>query len=259
MHLVNPHVRELIVGCDTLHLPHNTATELVRYLTTKRWMAFVGQDDLMSPSLMLDKLWHWMLLNTRIAASVYDFIGGVVEHSTTTMNDPDEVKVKRQLFSMTTMAQFGWLPTLDLWQVQGTLMSSVRKESVMVDGIPDATIVYVCDFSTEEDVAYMLKEFGYDFAKCVLKRALPIAHTPASSTLVTISFFTLLDKKPRWILTVPNTITVQELKSMTEYSCISCNFIYRATNLQDTLPLSRYGIQPGDNVALLVVMNTHGC
>jgi len=61
-------VRALQDGCSRLGLASSTATALVQFLTVKRTHdQFVGDQDRelrMSPGAGLDRLWHWMLLNT---------------------------------------------------------------------------------------------------------------------------------------------------------------------------------------------------
>jgi len=68
-------VRALQDGCSRLGLNNSTATALVQFLTVKRTHdQFVGDQDRelrMSPGAALDRLWHWMLLNT--AGTVHTF------------------------------------------------------------------------------------------------------------------------------------------------------------------------------------------
>lgn len=55
-------------GCSRLGLDNSTAAALVQFLTVKRTHdQFVDDQDRelrMSPGAALDRLWHWMLLNT---------------------------------------------------------------------------------------------------------------------------------------------------------------------------------------------------
>lgn len=62
-------VRLLEEGCRRLGIPTSTATALVQFLPVKK----IHDDDYissphkllrMSPGVMLEQLWHWMLLNT---------------------------------------------------------------------------------------------------------------------------------------------------------------------------------------------------
>jgi hypothetical protein len=64
-------VRSLQDGCRRLGLPSKTAVGLVDFLSVKRLHDRIndGQGLRMSPGTALDKLWHWMLLNTAGGAS----------------------------------------------------------------------------------------------------------------------------------------------------------------------------------------------
>jgi hypothetical protein len=61
-------VRALQEGCRRLGLPNSTAAALLQFLSVKRTHdQFVPDKDRqlrMSPGSTLDKLWHYMLLNT---------------------------------------------------------------------------------------------------------------------------------------------------------------------------------------------------
>jgi hypothetical protein len=61
-------VRVLQEGCSRLGLPNSTAVALLQFLSVKRIHdQFVPEKDRqlsMSPGAKLDKLWHYMLLNT---------------------------------------------------------------------------------------------------------------------------------------------------------------------------------------------------
>jgi hypothetical protein len=61
-------VRALQEGCSRLGLPNRTAAALLQFLSVKRVHdQFVPEQDrqlLMSPGAKLDKLWHFMLLDT---------------------------------------------------------------------------------------------------------------------------------------------------------------------------------------------------
>jgi hypothetical protein len=63
-------VRLLQDGCRRLELPYYTATELVKFLQVKRvhdscLSDKARPDRKLSPGAALDRLWHWMLLNTK--------------------------------------------------------------------------------------------------------------------------------------------------------------------------------------------------
>jgi hypothetical protein len=61
-------VRALQEGCTRLGLPNSTAAALLQFLSVKRIHdQFVPEQDRqlhMSPGDKLDRLWHYMLLNT---------------------------------------------------------------------------------------------------------------------------------------------------------------------------------------------------
>jgi hypothetical protein len=74
-------------------VPSVTALELVRFLMAARFLD-------VSPSEHLDKLWHWVLLNTAVRPAVYELVGGEVAHSTRTASDCDELKQTRMANAM---------------------------------------------------------------------------------------------------------------------------------------------------------------
>ena len=61
-------LRALQEGCSRLCLPNSTAAALLQFLSVKRIHdQFVPEKDRrlhMSPGAKMDKLWHYMLLNT---------------------------------------------------------------------------------------------------------------------------------------------------------------------------------------------------
>jgi hypothetical protein len=64
-----PAVNQLQAGCVHLGLPPQAAVELVRFLTLKRLISLrSGSSKVLdvSPGYQLDRLWHWMLLNTQV-------------------------------------------------------------------------------------------------------------------------------------------------------------------------------------------------
>lgn len=58
-------VRALKADCQRLHLPEETAIELVRFLQAKRvhdqFLSATARPRNMSPGAAVDKLWHFML------------------------------------------------------------------------------------------------------------------------------------------------------------------------------------------------------
>jgi hypothetical protein len=67
-----PAVQQLQAGCLHLDLPPHAAVELVRFLTLKRLISLRSPTSKslgVSPGYQLDRLWHWMLLNTQVRSS----------------------------------------------------------------------------------------------------------------------------------------------------------------------------------------------
>lgn len=129
-----PLMRMLRGGCAEVGVPDPTAMELLRFLTVKR----VHQDGAngrpyrMSPSPKLDRLWHWVLLNTAVADLVHAYVGGRVSHSTQSAGDDDSVKLQRMMRSLALMERFGFRPSLELWREPSTLADTIER--VEVDG-----------------------------------------------------------------------------------------------------------------------------
>lgn len=111
-------VRDLAIlllegGCCRLGLPPSAGQELYAYLETCRENETSRHH--MSPSLKLDCLWHWMLLNTDVSSCVHEALGGVVPHSTSTESDSLKEKNKRRRRSMELMTSMGYSPDPELW------------------------------------------------------------------------------------------------------------------------------------------------
>ena len=111
-------VRDLAIlllegGCCRPGLPRSTGQELYAFLETCR--EHETSRHHMSPSLKLDCLWHWMLLNTDVSSCVHEALGGVVPHSTSTESDSLEEKNKRRRRSMELMTSMGYSPDPELW------------------------------------------------------------------------------------------------------------------------------------------------
>jgi Ubiquitin family len=167
-----PAVRALWRGCAELKLPHYAAVELVRFLGVVRSVGFrpIGMGQL-SPSEDLDRLWHWMLLNTMVAKQVHEYIGGEVPHSTLGSCDKEEDKVNRQLRAMTLMAREGYEPQMGLWRSEATVMRGTRRVGVTVDGVANACTIYVCDgVTTESHVKMLLSSMRYSDVVVRVKR-----------------------------------------------------------------------------------------
>jgi hypothetical protein len=95
----HPCVEALKKGCLNLNLPTSTAKELVRFLLVKRFQEDEKLYDL-SPSSKLDKLWHYMLLNTEVRDAVEQLVGRV-SHTQDTERQPEALKMDRRCVAPT--------------------------------------------------------------------------------------------------------------------------------------------------------------
>ena len=92
----NTHVSSFLrAGCEELRLPEETAIELVRFLIAKR---LVDQEkgQSLSPSAKLDKLQHWVLLNTEIRDEIESLLGWRISHSLSTAKLDETSKCSRR-------------------------------------------------------------------------------------------------------------------------------------------------------------------
>lgn len=89
-----PAVTALKAGCSDLRLPETAAKELIRFLIVKR---LVGDEcsSRLSPSAILDRLLHWVLLNTDVRDLIESHVGKIW-HTTTTAQQPDVQKMQRR-------------------------------------------------------------------------------------------------------------------------------------------------------------------
>ena len=96
MEIMDSHkcVESLKAGCDQLGLPTTAARELVRFLFVKRCINDENSSKI-SPSAKLDKLWHWMLLETDIRDSVEKLVGRVAHSQNLAVQD-DKTKLLRR-------------------------------------------------------------------------------------------------------------------------------------------------------------------
>ncbi len=66
----HPCTKALEQGCLHLNIPTAAARELLRFLLVKRFNEadekLIREEERMSPSAILDKLWHWCLLETDV-------------------------------------------------------------------------------------------------------------------------------------------------------------------------------------------------
>jgi hypothetical protein len=74
----------------------------------------------------MDRLLHWVLLNTHIRKQVEAALDTCITHSTETDELPDEDKVSRQLKTMNIMERLGYTSKLSVWREAGTLMEGTH-------------------------------------------------------------------------------------------------------------------------------------
>jgi hypothetical protein len=92
----------------------------------------------------MDKLLHWVLLNTPVRKQVEAALDMSITHSTGTCHPqptdmctaglPEEAKVARQLSAMNLMERLGHTPELGVWREPGTLMEGTYKVEVNDQG-----------------------------------------------------------------------------------------------------------------------------
>ncbi|KAG1655894.1 hypothetical protein FOA52_006092 [Chlamydomonas sp. UWO 241] len=96
------------------------STELLQFLRVKR-----AHPNDAGPSSTIDDLWHLMLLNTDVAATVHKHLGIVVPHSTSSAADPPRAKMLRRLFTLNELRRAGYSPCEDFWRDSGVVLSRV--------------------------------------------------------------------------------------------------------------------------------------
>ncbi|KAK9789202.1 hypothetical protein WJX73_007416 [Symbiochloris irregularis] len=150
--------KALHAGCHELRLPETAAKELLRFLIVKR---LVGDDksSRLSPSSKLDRLLHWVLLNTAVRDHVEEHVGRVF-HTTATAQQADAQKMERRLVSMECMAKEGWQPTLSLWEDPASLLSRLAPVEVRLAGSPGTIIKYCCMGKPPTAIMTQLKQQG---------------------------------------------------------------------------------------------------
>jgi hypothetical protein len=79
----------------------------------------------------MDKLLHWVLLNTDIREQVEAALDTRIIHSTRTAGLPDEAKVARQLATMNLMEWMGFMPQLSVWREAGSLMEATCRLHIL--------------------------------------------------------------------------------------------------------------------------------
>jgi hypothetical protein len=113
---MSPAIRSLMRRAAEMGHPRQLAMELFKYLCLR---FHAPPATVLSPSTMIDQLWHWMLLNTELAEEVYKLIGGRVHHSTASSADGDSAKAMRRLRAMNLMVQDGSPPHEESWKEPG--------------------------------------------------------------------------------------------------------------------------------------------
>jgi hypothetical protein len=105
----------------------------------------------MSPSESVDKLLHWVLLNTAVRNKLEAVLGGQIEHSTSPACDSHTSKVARQLCAMNALYRCGLPPNMDVWCTPGTLMEATRELQVYDSAGQVVCSLYVNDYVSSED------------------------------------------------------------------------------------------------------------
>lgn len=82
-------------GCAEVGIDVGASKELVRFLLTKRLLG-PEKAQLLSPSSKLDKLLHWVLLNSEVRKGLELSCVGEITHSTQTSKLDDISKCKRR-------------------------------------------------------------------------------------------------------------------------------------------------------------------
>jgi hypothetical protein len=89
----HPAVLMLRPGCEDVGAPFPAAAfELVRFLQAKR--AFPATE--MSPSVTIDALWHWALLETDVIAAVHDLVRARAAASAARAAPPDGRRLRQR-------------------------------------------------------------------------------------------------------------------------------------------------------------------
>jgi hypothetical protein len=157
----HPAVALLRAGCLKLQIPLTAAVELVRFLFLKR-LTGDERGSKLSPSAMLDRLWHWMLLESAVHDAVSELTGRVW-HTQETAGLLDASKIRRRLRTLTLFAREFAPPQLPLWEQPGTPFAGIRAIPVEVDGLQgEGFVQYVCGSTTEDQLAKLLEDEGYD-------------------------------------------------------------------------------------------------
>ena len=76
-------------GCDALDLSFDVAAELLSYLEIGKLLP--QSKEFWSPSANIDKLLHWILLNSEARRVVEQYMG-IIYHSTNTANLQEDKK-----------------------------------------------------------------------------------------------------------------------------------------------------------------------
>jgi hypothetical protein len=100
-------------------------------LSMQAWPSLYPSTSSISPSESVDKLLHWVLLNTVVRQRVEAALGCPILHNTLTSRLPDDLKVTRQLTTLNAMVRLGLPPDLSLWREPGTLMQGIRRMEVV--------------------------------------------------------------------------------------------------------------------------------
>ncbi|KAG1664979.1 hypothetical protein FOA52_001991 [Chlamydomonas sp. UWO 241] len=123
-------------GCIELGLPKALATELWHFLNVRARHSDAG------PSSTIDELWHWMLLNTDVAAEAHSLLGCVVRHSTASAADLLRAKLLRRLRSLNLLLAAGHALREELWRDPNVKLTKLPVRSELTRE-PTGSYVYV--------------------------------------------------------------------------------------------------------------------
>lgn len=293
---------ELVRLCDAL-LPSSgdseeLVDELLKFLwATRRKLIAAGKDPAksppsevgMSPSTMIDDLWHQVLLNT-YARDIVDACIGVVAHRVHVDEGcrSDIAKAYRQLCSMTYLYRLGFDVNVRLWETRDTVMASV-KNVVVRDRLGKLSVVFFSDvWEPDEDswisvlkAADIPEHSHFEWHNLALAYGTSPSLIDARSLIppgpdtsirrsgpngcaeesIVINVKTLTGERVR--ISIPPTETVLALKAKlvaNYYKGIPAwqlRLIFSRQQLEDHRMLDEYGISSGSTIDLL--LRLRGC
>jgi len=112
----HPSIAALMAKAVDMGYHRSLAIELYKYLSLRLHSPATVE---LSPSIIVDELWHWLLVNTELAESVYTLLGGRVHHSTSSSNDRCSSKTLRRMRAMNMLELDGHPPNVSFWAEGG--------------------------------------------------------------------------------------------------------------------------------------------